>query len=269
MSRILLGSRRFARTTGTPGADILFVQSVRICSLGRRLFAFFFACGSLIRLCLSRTSSGTGSLSGVGSRRIGHGWRFRRSLRINRLLHLVSLRLNNLAAARRFLGHRGNVTRKHFGPTVLTTLFVSRNLSLHNLRQSSSLRDLGGNSLCGICLCGFSLHGSRALAHGLGFSLPLRCRRGPTRASRASCLRRSVSFGRHLILGNLSFFSCHYACSTTFFQSASKLARPRSVKGCCRHFLSAAKGTVAMSAPRSAACVTWLGVRTEAVMIST
>ena len=47
-----------------------------------------------------------------------------------------------------------------------------------------------------------------------------------------------------------------HACST-FFQSARKRSRPRSVRGCSMHFLRAPKGTVAMSAPMSAAWVTW------------
>ena len=46
-----------------------------------------------------------------------------------------------------------------------------------------------------------------------------------------------------------------HACST-FFQSARKRSRPRSVRGCSMHFFSAPKGTVAMSAPIRAACVT-------------
>ena len=47
-----------------------------------------------------------------------------------------------------------------------------------------------------------------------------------------------------------------YFSPVTFFQSASNEARPWSVRGCLRHFLSAPKGTVAMSAPMRAAWVT-------------
>ena len=57
-----------------------------------------------------------------------------------------------------------------------------------------------------------------------------------------------------------------YAPAETFSQSASNFALPSAVSGCLTHFLSAAKGTVAMSAPMRAAWVTWLGVRTEAVI---
>ena len=54
----------------------------------------------------------------------------------------------------------------------------------------------------------------------------------------------------------------------TFSQSASNFARPSAVSGCLTQFFKAPKGTVAMSAPMSAAAVTWYGLRMEAAMIS-
>ena len=55
----------------------------------------------------------------------------------------------------------------------------------------------------------------------------------------------------------------------TFSQSARNDSRPRSVSGCFTRFLSTANGTVAMSAPMSAACVTWFAERIDAAMTST
>ncbi len=55
----------------------------------------------------------------------------------------------------------------------------------------------------------------------------------------------------------------------TFSQSARKDSRPRSVRGCFTRLPSTANGTVAISAPRSADCVTWFAERIEAAMTST
>src|SRR5690606_24808401 len=51
-------------------------------------------------------------------------------------------------------------------------------------------------------------------------------------------------------------------------QSARKASSPLSVSGCLTSAFSVAGGTVATSAPISAACLTWLTVRTEAARIS-
>ena len=55
----------------------------------------------------------------------------------------------------------------------------------------------------------------------------------------------------------------------TFSQSARNDSSPRSVSGCFTRFFSTANGTVAMSQPMSAACVTWLAERIDAAMTST
>ncbi len=55
----------------------------------------------------------------------------------------------------------------------------------------------------------------------------------------------------------------------TFSQSARNDSRPRSVSGCFTRFFSTANGTVAMSAPMSAACTTWFALRIDAAMTST
>jgi len=55
----------------------------------------------------------------------------------------------------------------------------------------------------------------------------------------------------------------------TFSQSARNASRPRSVRGCFTSFCSTANGTVAMSAPISAAATTCWLCRTEAAMTST
>ena len=47
-----------------------------------------------------------------------------------------------------------------------------------------------------------------------------------------------------------------YFAPLNFAQSDRKLSRPRSVSGCFTRFLRTENGTVAMSAPMSAACVT-------------
>ena len=53
-----------------------------------------------------------------------------------------------------------------------------------------------------------------------------------------------------------------------FFQSARNVSRPLSVSGCLTRLFRIAGGTVATSAPASAACLTWSGVRIEAARIS-
>ncbi len=65
----------------------------------------------------------------------------------------------------------------------------------------------------------------------------------------------------------LAWTRCH--AFFTFSQSARNDSSPRSVSGCFTRFLSTPNGTVAMSAPMSAACVTWFAERIEAAMTST
>ncbi len=88
---------------------------------------------------------------------------------------------------------------------------------------------------------------------------------GPLGSRLGSLLRgRCVVYG--LLDRRLYSFAHRYL---TFSQSALNLASPWSVSGCLMHFFMAAYGTVAMSAPMRAACVTWFAERTDAAMIST
>ena len=80
-----------------------------------------------------------------------------------------------------------------------------------------------------------------------------RARRAP---ERANSHRRWLRACAHLI-------SC-----PVFFQSARKVSRPLSVRGCLARFRSTAGGIVAASAPAIAACLTWRGVRIEEARIS-
>ena len=52
------------------------------------------------------------------------------------------------------------------------------------------------------------------------------------------------------------------------FQSLRKPSIPLSVNGCWNKPINTLYGMVAMCAPRSAASVTWIGLRMEAAMIS-
>ena len=97
----------------------------------------------------------------------------------------------------------------------------------------------------------FKLLCSSNLGRKLGtFGLLRRC---SSRCGLALGSRSARHFRRTLLCTRRGVLD--HACST-FFQSARKRSRPRSVRGCSMHFFSAPKGTVAMSAPIRAACVT-------------
>ncbi len=79
-------------------------------------------------------------------------------------------------------------------------------------------------------------------------------------------------FLRRLTAASTSAAALAGTCAHAFFtfsQSARNDSRPLSVSGCFTRFLSTENGTVAMSAPMRAACVTWFAERIEAAMTST
>ena len=86
-------------------------------------------------------------------------------------------------------------------------------------------------------------------------------------AEASSTLLRARARRRGFSSLAVSFSAIYAPC--TFSQSFMKESSPRSVSGCRTIFLSTPNGTVAMSAPMSAHCVTWLALRTLAAMIST
>ena len=68
-----------------------------------------------------------------------------------------------------------------------------------------------------------------------------------------------LSFGFASLLRSLHFLyeiPYHYSLASTFFQSFKNACKPRSVSGCCTIFFNTANGTVAISQPIKAACVT-------------
>ena len=172
-------------------------------------------------------------------------------------------------------------------------------LRLFRLRRGNGLR--GRFGLCGgICLCsrgGFGLLSGRGLLTrtartalgrrfrgaigpidrsvgcGVGGSLGRGlARRGGAfaRTARAALgsSRRRIGRGGALLRRRRYILLVAHALAT-FSQSFMKESRPRSVSGCCTIFFSTPNGTVAMSAPMRAACVTWLALRIDAAMIST
>ena len=86
-----------------------------------------------------------------------------------------------------------------------------------------------------------------------------RGRPGPRFTGEAEVVLSAVFFGASeasaALVSATSLSLIIYACCT-FSQSLRKESRPRSVRGCCTIFFRTPKGTVAMSAPIRAACVT-------------